>query len=257
MQSRLFLGDNLDFMRRLPSGSIDLIYADPPFFTQRRYDEFTDVWVGLPDYISWLGERLVEMWRLLKRTGTILVHLDWHASHYVKVEMDRLFGYSNFLDEIVWHYQTSSGSPKNRLHRNHDTILRYARNPECVKWHHPKSPWPEETLRKWQRDEGGRIYHAQHGKRFYIDPDGKLMDDVWDITFPSRSRERVGYSTQKPEALLERLIVSSTDPNDIVADFFVGSGTTVVVAQQLGRRWVACDISETAIKTTRGRLALI
>jgi site-specific DNA-methyltransferase (adenine-specific) len=162
------------------------------------------------------------------------------------------------LNEVVWHYKTSSGSPKKWLHRNHDTIFRYANGPiDGITWNHPKEPWPEKTLKKWQKDEEGRIYRAQHkyGKRYYIDPEGKLMDDVWEMTLSSRSRERLGYPTQKPEALLERIIVASSNEGDIILDPFCGSGTTLSVADRLGRRWLGIDSNPRAIEISRGRLA--
>lgn len=171
--------------------------------------------------------------------------------------MDDVFGRRNFLNEIIWHYQSASGKPKKWLHKNHDTILRYAaRRPSTVTWNHPLQPWPEETLKKWQTDDEGRIYHAQNkrDKRYYIDPAGKFDDDVWDITFATRSKERLGYPTQKPEALLEKIITASSDAGDVVLDPFCGCGTTLVAAQKLGRQWIGIDISPTAVELMKRRL---
>lgn len=139
-------------------------------------------------YLSMMAPRLVELRRVLKSTGSIYLHCDPTASAHLRLLMDAIFKPGNFLNEIIWHYQTSSGAPKKWLHRNHDTILRYAaNNPEFVTWHHPREPWLEATLRKWQRDEQGRIYRVQNKfkKRYYIDPEGKLGDDVWEITLSS------------------------------------------------------------------------
>lgn len=158
---------------------------------------FEDRWEGgIYHYVEWMKERIIEMKRILKPSGTLYLHADEHASHYLKVMLDEVFGRANFLNEIIWHYQTSSGHPAKWLHRNHDTILRYAAvKPRLVTWHHPKEPWPETTLRKWQRDEQGRIYRVQNkfNKRYYIDPEGKLADDVWTLTLSSRTKERLGY----------------------------------------------------------------
>jgi DNA modification methylase len=208
-------------------------------------------------YLTMMAPRLVELRRVLKAAGSIYLHCDHTASHYLKIVLDATFGAKNFLNEIVWHYQTSSGAPKKTLIRNHDTIFRYSRGPaRNVTWNPPREPWPESTLKKWQRDEEGRIYHIHNdtGMRYYIDPNGKLMDDVWDITLAARSSERLGYPTQKPEALLERIILASSNEGDLVLDPFCGCGTTVCAAQKLGRRWIGIDITHLAIGLMKRRL---
>jgi DNA modification methylase len=208
-------------------------------------------------YLSMMAPRLVELRRVLKETGTIYLHCDATASAHLRLLMDAIFTPKCFLNEIIWHYQTSSGAPKKWLHRNHDTILRYAaRDPKLVVWHHPREPWPESTLKKWQRDEEGRIYRVQNkfGKRYYIDPRGKLGDDVWDITLSSRTRERLGYPTQKPEALLSRIIKASSDEGGVVLDPFCGCGTAIAAAAKLKRHWVGIDITHLAINLIRHRL---
>ena len=196
-------------------------------------------------FLCFMGVRLIAMRRVLRDDGSLYLHCDPTASHYLKQLLDAIFGRKNFLNEIIWHYRTSSGAPKKWLHRNHDTIFRYAaRKPELVTWNHPREPWPETTLRKWQKDEDGRIYRVQNkfGKRYYIDPEGKLRDDVWEITLSSRTQERVGYPTQKPLALYERIIKASSNEGDWVLDPFAGCATTCVAAERLGRRWVGIDL---------------
>jgi len=160
------------------------------------------------------------------------------------------------MNEVIWHYRTSSGVPKKWLIRNHDVLLRYAKDPKRVKWNPLREPWPASTLKKWQTDEEGRIYRVQNkfNKRYYIDPKGKLADDVWELTLASRSHERVGYPTQKPEALLDRVIEASSDPGDLVLDPFCGCGTTVSAAQRLGRRWIGIDVAKVAIDIIGDRL---
>lgn len=252
-----------------PPESVDLIYLDPPFFSNRKYEviwgdeaevrSFEDRWDGgINVYVQWMRERVLEMRRVLKPTGQIYLHCDQHASHYLKVMMDEVFGRSRFLNEIIWHYQTSSGAPRKWLHRNHDTILRYAATDvDLVTWHHPRQPWPETTLKKWQRDENGRIYRVQNkfGKRYYVDPAGKLDDDVWEITLSARTHERLGFPTQKPQALLEKIVASSSNPGDVVLDPFCGCGTAIAAAQTLGRRWIGIDISPTAVRVMEARMA--
>jgi len=254
--NRLFWGDNLHVMRMLPSESIDLIYIDPPFFSGRNYNlifgdqnevrSFTDIWEGgMPGYLIWLNARLLEMKRLLKPTGSIWVHLDWHAGHYVKIEMDKIFGYDRFLNEIIWHYKTG-GATKERFARKHDVILVYTKsdnwkfNPQkeksymMYKYGFKKSDFKEDELGQYS------IVYAR---------------DVWEIpSVGSATSERIGYPTQKPEVLLERIILAGSDPGDVIADFFIGGGTTAVVAQRLSRRWVACDQSRIAIAVTLDRL---
>ncbi|MHB1134260.1 MAG: DNA methyltransferase [Chloroflexota bacterium] len=208
-------------------------------------------------YLAMMAPRLVELRRVLKPTGSIYLHCDSTASHYLKLMMDAVFGAERFLNEIIWHYQTSGGAPKKTLIRNHDTLFRYSRGPtKGVTWTAPRESWPESTLKKWQRDEDGRIYHIHNdtGKRYYIDPEGKLMDDVWDITLASRSAERLGYPTQKPAALLERVVTASSNPGDLVLDPFCGCGTTIDAAQRQGRRWIGIDITHLAINLIKTRL---
>ena len=242
--NRLFWGDNLHVMRQLPSESIDLIYIDPPFFSGRQYNvmfgdrnelrSFSDIWEGgMPGYLIWLNARLFEMKRLLKKTASIFVHCDYHASHYIKTEMDKIFGNTNFVNEIIWTYGLG-GSSKRNFSKKHDTILFYSKTGDYV-FDKPLIPATSNMLK---------------GKQ-------KGMLDVWsDIpSLNNMAKERIGYPTQKPEALLDRIIASCSREDDLVADFFCGGGTTAAVAQRLGRRWVTCDQSRVAVAVTADRLA--
>jgi DNA modification methylase len=263
--NRLFWGDNLHVMRQLPSESIDLIYIDPPFFSGRQYNvifgdqnelrSFSDIWEGgMPGYLIWLNARLYEMKRLLKRTGLIFVHCDWHAGHYIKVEMDRIFGPERFLNEIVWSYKTG-GVSKHWFGRKHDTILVYTRGDDYTfnvlqeksymtsGMANAREGTPTAEKYGLKRDEGGTYRMA-------------TLRDVWEILPLYRSSpERIGYPTQKPEQLIERILCACSEENHVVADFFVGGGTTPAVAQRLGRRWIACDQSRVAVAITADRLA--
>lgn len=270
--NRLIWGDNLHVMRQLPSESIDLIYIDPPFFSGRQYNvifgdqnelrSFSDIWEGgMPGYLIWLNARLYEMKRLLKKTGSIYVHLDWHASHYAKVEMDKIFGYDRFVNEIVWSYQ-GTGAPKEGYKHKHDILLFYARTPHVYfDANAAGEPMTEKTKAKFtMTDEDGRLYkHYKHPNgtyyRQYLNVD-KLtrMRDVWEISTIQSWNEKIGYPTQKPEALLEQVIKGSCPESGVVADFFCGGGTTAAVAQRLGRRWIACDQSRVAVAITADRL---
>ena len=247
-------------MRGLPDVSIDLIYIDPPFNTGRQQvqgiaaDRFDDHWSGgVRSYLAFLEPRLREMHRLLKPTGTLYVHLDWHAVHYVKVVLDGVFGDANFLNEIIWDYRTG-GVNTRWFARKHDTILSYARQRGQHTFHVLRDGvFRTEGL---NYDEQGRPYKTTKRGRLYFHPDGPALTDVWSIPFLSTvSRERSGYPGQKPLALLDRIIRASSNPGELVADFFCGSGTTLVAAKRLGRRYLGCDSSARATAITRRRLA--
>ena len=252
---RIFLGDNLAVMRSLPDGCVDLIYADPPFFSGRNYlaeiregesrPSFQDLWPeGMDGYLTWLVERLKEMRRLLSPCGSLFIHLDWHAVHYVKVEMDGIFGYQSFQNEIIWSYRSGGGSRK-RYGRKHDTLLWYTASRTDYIFNADEARVPYDAVIAPSRL---KLFHRG----------GKVAGSVWDISRPpNHSREWTGYPTQKPEALLERIIKVHSLPGQIVGDFFCGSGTTVAVAHKLGRRWVACDCSPSAIEVTIERLRRI
>lgn len=265
--NRLFWGDNLHVMRQLPSESIDLIYIDPPFFSGRQYNvifgdqnelrSFSDIWEGgMPGYLIWLNARLYEMKRLLKKTGSIYVHCDWHASHYIKVEMDKIFGYDNLINEVVWAYRRWPSKSKS-YQRFHDIILFLGR---------AKGSHAFNTIYQDTADITKKIHKGMKQKALVIDGHRWSKDseetsehtpigDAWYISgIAGNARERIGYPTQKPEELLERIILASSNEGDIVADFFCGGGTTPNVAQRLCRRWIACDQSRVAVAITTDRL---
>jgi len=290
--NRLFWGDNLHVMRQLPSQTIDLIYIDPPFFSGRQYNvifgdqnelrSFSDIWEGgMTGYLIWLNARLYEMKRLLKKTGSIYVHCDWHASHHIKVEMDKVFGYQNFINEVVWCYELGGRVSKRAYGRRHDTILFYAKSPNYVfNWDKVLIDWDEKGKAKFKyEDEKGRYRligrflkdspikghrdvspewektHPELVQRYYM-KEGKAQVDFWNVSPINQvSPERIGYPTQKPEDLLERVIKASSPSEGVVADFFSGGGTTAAVAQRLGRRWIACDQSRVAVAITADRVA--
>ena len=270
--NRLFWGDNLQVMRGLEAESIDLIYADPPFFSQRNYSlvwgdaqevrSFSDIWKeGLPGYLAWLNARLIEAKRLLKLTGSLYLHCDWHAGHYIKVELDKIFGYHNFRNEIIWFYKHMSRTNR-YFPRKHDFIFCYGKSAQDPKTQRDKRrktkfnadavriPYDEKTVRRYKKP-----VVFPRGKVAKINEGGIIPYDVWEIP-PLRnvSKERIGYKTQKPEALLERIILASSDEGDVVGDFFCGGGTCPAVAQRLRRRFIACDQSRAAVSVTRDRL---
>jgi len=282
--SRLFWGDNLHVMRQLPSQSIDLIYIDPPFFSGQQYNvlfgdqnelrSFIDIWEGgLPGYLVWLNARLYEMKRLLKSTGSIYVHLDWHASHYVKQEMDKIFGADHFLNEIIWCYR-QGGRSNVQFPKKHDVLLWYAKGKRWV--------FDADAVRVAYEGTGGYqtsgrgVTSKQTGTKYLPNPLGKVVEDWWDIpALPPMSSERIGYPTQKPIELMQRIIDCSCPQDGICADFFCGGGSFIEAAAgcrierdkngvaqkgfypEKARRWIACDQSRVAVAITADRVASI
>lgn len=288
----IFFGDNLHILRALPSNCIDLIYIDPPFFSGRNYNQiwgddnevrtFHDIWEdGLPSYLVWLNARLWETRRVLKNSGSIYVHCDWHASHYIKCEMDKIFGYENFRNNVVWCYKTREFS-KRYWNRKHDDILFYSKTDEYkFNWNDEDvlESYSEVTIKKYKhKDEKG--YYRLQGRGIKNSPirSAKDVDPKWEKEHPElvvrdylktgyapndyivmdiinqSSKERIGYPTQKPESLITKLIKASSDEGNVVADFFMGGGTTCAVAQKLNRRFIGCDISRVASSVTLNRL---
>ncbi len=260
----LYCGDNLEIMDKfIEPETIDLIYIDPPFFSGKTYEvifgdtgekrAFEDRWKGGEyHYINWLSARIAKMREMLKPTGSFYIHLDWHIVHYMKVELDRIFSSDNFLNEIIWHYRRWSGTAEHFL-RMHDNILLYAKQAGKQKFNPLYTPYTPKSLARKQhyhtRIKGDEVYVTS------VSPKGVKENDVWSIPIiNSQAKERLGYPTQKPEKLLERIILASSNPGDIVADFFCGCGTALAVAQMLGRRWLGCDVSPTALKLVKQRL---
>jgi DNA modification methylase len=253
----VYCDDNLLRMAQLFPDSVDLVYLDPPFFSNRHYEviwgdeaevrSFEDRWEGgIYHYVEWMKERAIEIKRVLKPTGTMYLHCDWHAALYLKVMLDDIFGAGNFQNEVIWYYRGAGVSPK-RWGRRHDTLLWYSKskswyfNPDPVRDAYAEST-QERFLHYIGNVRGGHDFGEQK-----LNPLGKHPDDVWPIKIVAPSaRIRLGYPTQKPEELLQRVILSSSREGDVVLDPFAGCGTTVVVAQKLKRRWIGIDISPTA-----------
>ncbi|MBU6427924.1 MAG: site-specific DNA-methyltransferase [Cyanobacteria bacterium REEB65] len=234
----LLEGDALAVARLLPEASVDLVYLDPPFFTGRTHRSgdrsFCDTWGDLDNYLTWLAPILAESRRCLSPTGSMYVHLDWHACHYVKVELDRLFGRDCFLNHIAWLYGLGGSSPR-YWPRKHDDLLWYSREPDGHYFDPVMVPARSQRMRGQD----------------------KKMPDYWNIpTLNNMASERIGYPTQKPEALLELIVASSCPPGGRVADFFVGSGTSCAVARRLGRRFLGSDLSPQAVAMSCERLGL-
>ena len=307
--NKLFVGDNLDIMRGLNSGSVDLIYLDPPFNSKRIYSApigigkadtkgkrkkveatFHDIWTWDEDvdvrllayaddhaelftyiqsigkihgsamkaYLTFMAQRIIEMRRVLKKTGSLYLHCDPTASHYLKLILDYVFGKNNFRNEIVWNYRRWPAKQQN-FQRMHDVIFRYSVD-EQVTWNQLYEPLAETTLKA---DGGKKILNVfdeegvrKRGTKTGEESPGAPMRDVWDIGILSpTAKERTGYPTQKPLALLDRIIRASSNAGDMVMDPFCGCATTCVAAQNLGRNWIGIDISDVAVNLVTDRLS--
>ena len=279
--NKLYWGDNLQVMSHLLKnyrGKVDLIYIDPPFDSKADYKkkitlrgkaiesdsnnfeekQYGDIWTN-DEYLQFMYERLILCKELLSSNGSIYLHCDWHRSYHIRCLMDEIFGINNARNEIIWYYYNKMQGNVNHFASNHDTIFLYSKTdnfyftpikekrPETIK--QIKRVWDKETQKLVNaKDENGKV--------IYIETDEKTIDDVWRLSMlqPADKKEPVGYPTQKPEALLERIINASSKPGDLVFDCFMGSGTTQAVAMKLGRRFIGADINLGAIQTTTKRL---
>jgi DNA modification methylase len=270
----LYRGDNLHILRQMEADSVDLIYLDPPFFSNRNYEviwgdeaevrSFMDRWDGgIERYIDWMEERCRELHRVLAPTGSLYLHCDWHAGHYLKVMLDDVFGSRKcFQNEVVWYYR-GGGVSKYRWGRRHDTLLYYTKSHKKGDWTFNVDPVRMEYSESVLESSPSRYDKSYRGDKVYSgyrpNPLGKHPDDVWPIQplMPSDKKERLGYPTQKPEALLQNVILASSNPGDLVLDPFAGCGTTINVAAKLGRDWLGIDISPSAIELCERRLGAI
>ena len=278
--NQLILGDCLEVMKKMDSESVDLIYLDPPFFSNRNYEviwgdkgeirSFEDRWSGgIDHYIGWLKERVSEMHRLLKPTGSIYLHCDWHADAYIRVYiLDKIFGENNFLNEIIWYYGPKATQNESRFQKKHDNIYFYKKNHQIknnfnmLLQEYSEGSLKERSTRYKNEDENGKFRLTtrrdsdgnKYRAKVYLNQ-GVAMTDVWDIKILNATdKERIGYPTQKPEKLLERIIQASSNEGDVVFDPFCGGGTTVVVADKLNRKWIGIDQSVQAVKVSEMRL---
>ena len=318
----VYCGDNLEQLRKLPDACIDLVYIDPPFNSNRNYEvfwgetkerrAFADRHSSTAAYIDFMRPRCVELRRVLKPAGSLYVHCDWHASHYVKVMLDQIFGERGFVNEIIWKRQSAHSDAKQgskHLGRVHDTLLLYANGPGYT-FHHLYQPYSDDYLDRFYRHvepgtgrrfrlgdltapggaapskgnphyeflgvmrywrysrenmerllSEGRIHQSKPGavpayKRYLDEGKGVQLGSVWDDIVPihAAAKEGLGFPTQKPLRLLERIIEISSEPNDIILDAFCGCGTALVAAEKLGRQWIGIDISPTACRVMAKRL---
>lgn len=315
----IYCGDNLEVLPKyIPDESVDLIYIDPPFNSSRNYEvfwgesqerrSFEDRFGDVMTYLEWMRPRLRELHRVLKPTGSFYYHCDWHASHYVKVELDRLFGFDNFRAEIIWRRINAKELAFRGFPQNHDSILYFTKGKDFT-WNRPFRKHDPDYVTKfyrniepgtgrrymldnltnpnhdrpnlayeflgvnrvwrWTKDrmqqayETGLIVQSKPGavprlKRYFdeMEKQGQAVDTLWNDIEPiqARSPEGLGYPTQKPLALLERIIQASSNQGDLVLDTFCGCGTTLEAAAKLKRKWIGVDYSPTACRVMAERL---
>lgn len=267
----IYCGDNLEVLPKyIPAESVDLIYIDPPFNSSRNYEvfwgeaqekrSFIDRFGDAMSYLDWMRPRIRELYRVLKPTGSFYYHCDWHASHYVKVELDRIFAFNNLRNEVIWSYKRYTADSK-KFQRLHDTIFFYGKT-EDVTFNDLRIDYGEKSGKAdshYKKDEEGRWYRWQKRKdeepyKVYLS-EGRRLGDVWELPIINASaKERLGYPTQKPLALLDRIIRASSDEGQVVLDAFCGCGTTLEAAAANKRKWIGIDFSPTACRVMVDRL---
>lgn len=270
--STIIIGDCLNVLKSVKNNSCDVAYLDPPFFTGKTHHSstrdgnkvfsFDDVWPSTQDYVSFLEKRLIEVRRVLKDTGSIFVHGDHNNIHLARTALDKTFGESNFVSEIIWYYKRWSNAKKGLL-QLHQNILFYSKTKQ-FKWNSIYTDYSATTnidqiMQQRSRDDRGKAIYSkdENGHIIYAqEKKGVPLGDVWEIPFLNpKAKERTGYPTQKPILLLERIIGLTTNEGDTVLDPFCGSGTSLVTASLMKRNYIGIDISEEAIQLTKKRLS--
>ena len=296
----LYLMDNLEVLRGMNSGTVDLIATDPPFNKGVRafegitkagkHVEYKDVWTwgdvqqewldeirvdhpslhkvveaansaagdDMGAFLCWMAPRVLAMHRVLKDTGSLYLHCDSTAAAWIKAMLDSIFGRRNFRNEVIWHYGLGGFNVKRWFPKKHDVIFYYAKSKDS---HHNKirGKVSEYMEKKYSKQDDKGKYFIQKGRKYYL-KGGKPIDTLWDndnlidVTLSQTAKERTGYPTQKPLALLRRIIEASSNPGDLVVDPFAGCATTCVAAEQLGRQWVGIDINVEAGSVIWNRL---
>ena len=256
----IYEGDNVEVLTKFPDKSVDLIYLDPPFFSNRKWEivwgdaaeirSFEDRWKGgKENYIQWMERSLRDCYRILKDTGSIYLHCDWHANAHLRILLDEIFGKNNFRNEIVWCYG-GGGISKKDFPRKHDTIFRYTKTDNYT-FNIEYRKYSAGTLKVG----GGRHSLTSGGKQLNVEK-GTPINDWWcDLPkLTSYQKQWLAWPTQKPVLLLERIIRASSNPGDVVLDPFCGCGTTLDAAQRLGRKWVGIDVAPTGCKVMKKRM---
>lgn len=288
---RIICGDNADVLKGIESESVDLVYIDPPFFSQKMYEvvwndgeeirQFNDRWItdkksseskptrsskNIDVYLEWMEPRLKEIYRVLKPIGSFYLHCDYHADAYLKILCDKIFGYTQFKADIIWNKGFRGTEQQQNYQRAHDHILFYTKSDNYT-WNDQFQNYKDQDMKRYNKiDENGKKYALIKRRRTngdvyygkcYPKEEGKRINDIIDVpTMASTSSERLGYPTQKPEALLEYIIKASSNENDVILDSFCGCGTTLAVAKKLNRQFIGIDVSPTSCRLVAKRLKM-
>lgn len=252
--------DNMQLLKSQPNESVDLIYSDILYGTGRNFGEYQDLKPKRDVIESHYLPRLIEMKRVLKQNGSIYLQMDTRINHWMRIFMDKVFGYDNFQNEIAWCYN-SQGKTKKQWNKKHDVILFYSKSKSFTfNSHIVKDSISDLTYKRFKKeiDQFGYYTVLKNGKRtkYYLE-NGSLPKDWYeDITYISRdNKELTGYPTQKPKELIKRFVLASSNEGDVVADYYLGSGTTAEVCKELNRNFIGCDIGQKAIEITKQRLS--
>jgi site-specific DNA-methyltransferase (adenine-specific) len=237
--------DNLKYMKKIDDNFVDLIYCDILFGTGNKFKDYTDKFKTYEHILTFYNSRFIEMLRILKPTGLIYIHCDKNLNKTIRELLDSIFGIKNFRNEIIWEYNSAPRKKKDFGHR-HETIFRYSKTDDYY----------FDSESEYIREPYSLTAPRGYAKEKYYHPKGKILGDVWKIPMLGQNdkTERTGYSTQKPLKLLYPVIDSSCPKDGIVADFFLGSGTTIVAAKQLNRYYIGCDDNPKSIEITNKRL---
>lgn len=286
--NKVYCMDNLELLKQMKNNSVDLIYCDILYNTGKRFKDYNDNLGTHQEAMEWYRPRLIEMKRVLKENGNILIHCDYHINSYIRVFMDELFGFNNFRNEIIWKRSNDSGSSKSKAKKLpvcSDTILWYSKSNDYT-FNMPQLPYDDKLMSRFKLDDGdgkGLYYWAdlrtysqerlsnlkennevkqrcsgKYSYKRYLNKTNtnKALLNIWDDInrISGNSKESQDYFSQKPKLLLKRIIESFSNEGDVVADFFCGSGTSLVVAKELGRQYIGCDINIRAIEISNERL---
>lgn len=270
MINKIMHGDCLEVLKHVPANYVDLVYLDPPFYSQSHHVlkskaltkfSFEDTWASLEAYLDFISVRLEAIYRVMKHDCAIFVHCDRNASHRIRILLDQIFGYERFISEIIWTYRRWSTSKKSLL-GSHQTIFMYAKSAH-YKFNEIFQDYSETTnldqiLQRRERNQHGKAVYARDSEGnvvFHGPKKGVPLSDTWNIPYLNpKARERCGYPTQKPLLLLERIVMLASNKDDIVLDPFCGSGTTLVAAKLLNRNYLGIDSSSEAVDLSRKRI---
>lgn len=269
--NKIYKGNCIERLRELESNTVDLVYFDPPFFTQKKHTlvtrdeskkyEFSDSWDSLEDYLDLIESSLIECQRVLKDSGSVFLHCDKVASHYIRVTLDKVFGMKNFRSEIIWSYKRWSNSKKGLLN-SHQNIYFYSKSNDFKFNQYYTNYAPTTNIDQILQDRektanGKSVYKTDKGGNVVIGKEkkGVPLSDTWEIPYLNpKAKERVGYPTQKPVLLLKEIIKIVTDKGDLVVDPFCGSGTTCVASKSMERNYIGIDASIDAVELANKRL---